>query len=185
MATFGKSNGPGEANILMLTRNKAVVHFSSDNQVGGVVRMNLAARGYLTHGTANNGNASLIYFNSNATPGQRFFYSNANVAITGVTYSITSGAHASNLRSNCAALINREEIGGKHTNVYILGAGQGQLDFDGYSNKLGANGNVNVYFSAPSIGSNTKGFFTIHLSKESGFEDPDTQQLEARQRGPF
>ena len=89
------------------------------------------------------------------------------LAITSVTYS-------------CNNTISIKRIHSKQdmANVLILQAGQGHFDYAGYAIETG-NANIVVHFG------HAQGFVTLGLSKGSSFEDPDLQQLQARDRIPF
>ena len=56
----------------------------------------------------------------------------------------------------------------------------GDFELNGISYNQKANANLRVTFHGT-----TQGFITLDVHKEAGFDDPDTQSLQARDRGPF
>ena len=152
----------GDANILMCQKRNVVVHCVHNSvDASGNICANVSGTSNVLF-KASNGH-SLQTFNKAGSSGDA-------LTITSVTYSLTG-----------VATISREFDGkkGDHANVLVLGTGQGSFDYAGYGIECG-NANVKVKFTGTS-----EGFVTIGLSKGSSFEDPDLQQLQARDRIPF
>jgi len=147
----------GDANILMLQKRRAVIHCLSSTTVNGNVHAN-------TFG----GKSNLIHKHANLYASQTFDSTKDALAIDGVTYSI-----------NGDVTIERYNTNADRANAIILTQGQGKLELDGYNIPLERAGNILVSFGS------TEGFVTLSVSKGDAFVDPDTQQLEARQRGDF
>jgi len=145
------------ASVISNTRRRAVCHFISSAATNGNVTANLAY-----------GPANIIYKVSNGSNGQSFDEANAVAGIKGLTYSLNGVAHIERLYSNT----DRE-------NVLVLGAGQGDFDLNAINYNQKANANIRVHFGT------TQGFVTLTVHKEAGFNDPDTSQLQPRDRGPF
>ena len=149
----------GDANVLMCQKRNAVVHCLSSAAVATNVFANVSGcASNVLYKAANN--HILHSFNKEGGRGNA-------LAITSVTYSC-----------NNTVTIKKTHSKADIANVLILQAGQGHFDYAGYSIETG-NANIVVHFGK------AQGFVTLGLSKGSSFEDPDTQQLEARQRGPF
>ena len=152
----------GDANILMNQKRNVVVHcLHSAADASGNICANVSGTSNVLFKAANN--HSLQTFNLGGGFGDA-------LAITGVTYSL-----------NGVATVSREFDGkkGNHANLLVLNSGQGSFDYAGYAIECG-NANVKVKFTGT-----TEGFVTLELSKGSSFEDPDTQRLQAYQRGSF
>jgi len=157
MAQFVSAPAKGQANVLMLTRRNAVVHATSGQAVAGNCFANLA------HGTSN-----LIFKASNNDNFQTFVENSAVATINGVDYSV-----------NGVATVERNFSKAERTNVLIL-TGDGSINFEGYELNQRANANIQIRFNGT-----CEGFVTLKVSKQAGFNDPDTQQLQARDRIPF
>ena len=147
----------GDANILMLQKRRAVIHCLSSKAVNGNVHAN-------TFG----GTSNLIHKHANLAASQTFDSSKDALAINEVVYSV-----------NGDVTIERYNSDTDRANAIILTQGQGKLEFDGYDIPLERGGNVLVHFGS------TEGFVTLSVSKGEAFVDPNTQLLEARQRGDF
>jgi hypothetical protein len=153
----------GDANIVMNQKRNVVVHCLHHNaDASGNICANVSGRSNVLFKAANN--HSIQLFNKNTSG-----FGNT-LAITGVTYSLTG-----------VATVMREYDGkkGDSGNLLVLGTGQGNFDYAGYAIECG-NANVKVNFA-----STTEGFVTLELSKGESFVDPDTQRLQAYQRGSF
>ena len=149
----------GDANVLMCQKRNAVVHCLSSSAVQSNVFANVSGcASNVLYKAANN--HILQSFNKQGGAGNA-------LAITSVTYS-------------CNNTISIKRIHSKQdmANVLILQAGQGHFDYAGYAIETG-NANIVVLFG------HAQGFVTLGLSKGSSFEDPDLQQLQARDRIPF
>ena len=155
-ADRGSTVSGGDANILMLQKRRAVIHCLSSSAVNGNVHAN-------TFG----GTSNLIHKHANLAASQTFDSTKDGLAIEGVTYSINGDVTIERYSTN----VNR-------ANVLLLTQGEGKMDFEGYNIPLQA-GNVLVHFG------DTEGFVTLKVSKGDAFVDPNTQLLEARQRGDF
>ena len=146
-----------DATILKNTRRDSTVYFLSTNASTGFVTANLAY-----------GPSNLIFKASNGDNFQTFVEPSASAPISGVDYS-----------SNELITVERVFSASNKTRVLNLAAGQGSFDFIGYELNQQANANIVVNFGTG------QGFVAMKVKKNAGFVDPDTQQLEDRDRGPF
>lgn len=145
------------ATILKNTRRDATIYFLSTNATTGNVTANLAY-----------GPANLIFKASNGDNFQTFVEASASAPISGLDYS-----------SNETITIERIFSNSDRTTVMKLAPGQGSFDFIGYELNQQANANIMVNFGT------AQGFVAMKVKKNAGFVDPDTNNLQARDRGPF
>ena len=153
----------GDANIIMNQKRNVVVHCLHNHaDASGNICANVSGKSNVLFKAANN--HSIQSHNKN-TAGV-----GNTLSITGVTYSLTGVAY-----------VMREYDGkkGDSGNLLVLGAGQGEMDYAGYAIECG-NANVKVKFTGT-----TEGHVTLKMNKGEAFKDPDTQRLEAYQRGSF
>ena len=146
---------PGDANILMLQKRNAVIHCMSGHAVNGNVHANI-------FGSTSN----LIHKAANLDATQTFDSTKDALSIKSVVYSI-----------NNDVTIERYTTNTNRANVLLLTQGQGKLDFPAEIPLQ--SGNILVHFGT------TEGTVTLSVSKGEAFVDPNTQDLEARDRGPF
>jgi len=159
-ADRGSTVNAGDANIIMLQKRNAVIHCMSSNKSPG-------AAGGNVHANVFGGTSNLIHKAANLAATQTFDASAGDgLAIKGVVYSV-----------NGDVTIERYTSNAERANVLLLTQGQGQLTFP--AEIPVQTGNILVHFGS------TEGTVTLEVSKGEAFVDPNTQQLEARQRGPF
>ena len=145
----------GDANILMLQKRNAVIHCMSSQAASGNVFANI-------FGSPSN----LIHKAANLDATQTFDSSKDGIAIKDVVYSIDGDV-----------TIERYTSDANRANVLLLTQGQGHLQFPAEIPLQ--SGNLLVHFGS------TEGTVTLGVSKGDAFVDPNTQRLEARDRGPF